>query len=371
MTSLHDSYRACKQKHGSGVARELLLVTYQQCKSIKQTAREWKCSKNTVRLAITKKQGNSLKDESHVPHKHPDQTPQEIEDRVCQLRKETGYGKVRLQDAYADRYGQIIPESTIGKIITRNKLPAKVYRSAWRRKTRRYYDKSTLIPFERNEVDVKEILDKKGLPQVIYEHFASTHLPLYQWTWIDVASRVRFIAYSYQCTWSNGQTFFRFVTAWLRMFGVTEELLVSIDGGREWHANLESCFEASKKSFYLPLGVNPSVIRRGHPEDNAYVERSHRTDDEECYVPLGLHCKDEASFLKCVQWWHSFYNTQRRHQGISRKTPITVLQEKRPGVNPAIAHFIPIILDRHFQPFSTDTHVLLGGQNVLDYYQIR
>lgn len=364
MTKLPESYLSCKKKHGSEVARDFLLATYRQCDKIKQTAREWRCSKNTVRLAIQKKHAGSLKDASRVPHKQPRQTPENIETRICQLREGTGLGKCRLQDELLRQDELFVPASTIGKIVKRNNLPGKVYKAAWRRKTRRYYDRSNLLPFARNEIDVKEIPDKKAIPEALYYRFLEGLMPSYQWTWLDVATRTRFMAYSYEANWTNGQIYFQIVTAWLRMFGVTEEINCSIDGGKEWHATAERSFKVSLANFYAPLGLKMSVIRKGHPEDNPFVERSHRTDDEECYVPLAKHLRGELSFLKVTQWWNLHYNTRRPHQGINCQTPLEILRQKRPGINPAIVHFPPIILDPHAAHFFRK-----GGQNVFDYYQ--
>ena len=205
------------------------------------------------------------------------------------------------------------------------------------------------------------VLSVKGLSQEIYDLFTRLDLPLYQWTWIDVFSRLRFVAYSYEHSWTNGRIFFQLVTSWLRLFGIRKTLNCSIDGGTEWHANHERSFVESLDNFYQPLGLNMSVIRKGHPEDNAFVERSHRTDDEEFYVPMGKYIKGERSFQKTIQWWQLFYNTQRRHQGIGNKTPIQQLKTHNDSIHPAIAHFPPIILDRHL-------NCMPGGQNVFDYY---
>lgn len=364
MTTLHESYLVCKRKFGVEVSRELLLATYRQCRNIKQTAKEWHCSKNTVKLALWKKKNkNNLKDSSRAPNYQPCKTASDIEQKIYDIRRQTGYGKRRIQNELFDQFSIVVPESTIGKILKRGNVKAKIYHSAWRRKTRNSYDRSSLLPFGRNEVDVKEVLDQKGLSQEIYDLFTRLDLPLYQWTWIDVFSRLRFVAYSYEHSWTNGRIFFQLVTSWLRLFGIRKTLNCSIDGGTEWHANHERSFVESLDNFYQPLGLNMSVIRKGHPEDNAFVERSHRTDDEECYVPMGKYIKGERSFQKTIQWWQLFYNTQRRHQGIGNKTPIQQLKTHNNSIHPAIAHFPPIILDRHL-------NCMPGGQNVFDYYQI-
>jgi len=36
---------------------------------------------------------------------------------------------------------------------------------------------------------------------------------------------------------------------------------------------------------------------KGHPEENAHLERSHRTDDEEFYIPRVLQIKSKKDLL--------------------------------------------------------------------------
>lgn len=97
--------------------------------------------------------------------------------RIAELRRATGYRCAASGRSSSDLWGLVLPESTVGKIISRSKLPKKTYRNAWRGKTRHTYDATTLTPFTRNEVDTKEILDQKGLPQEVYDHLAGHPLP--------------------------------------------------------------------------------------------------------------------------------------------------------------------------------------------------
>jgi len=49
--------------------------------------------------------------------------------------------------------------------------------------------------------------------------------------------------------------------------------------------------------------VTRSLIRKRHAEDNAYVERSHRTDDEEFYAQKGLEMKTLKRRLELLSEW--------------------------------------------------------------------
>jgi len=291
---------------------------------------------------------SDLDDKDRTPHTQPNRTDESIEQKVAKVRTDTGYGRRRIKRRLFIENRIEIHENTVEKIIKRLGLPQKVYRNAWRSKTRKRYNANTLLPFERNEVDTKEILDKKGLPPSVYKHFLSSDwMPKYQWTWIDVASRLRFLAYSHSCSWTNGQIFHRYVRAWLALFGVTDTLNTSIDGGREWSATTQRSFEYARATFYEPLAISPSLIRKGHPEDNAYVERSHRTDDEEFYVPYGPEWNTEKDFLRRANWWTIMYNTIREHQGIEDGAPLQKLRQFMPQIHPEIALMPSIILDRH------------------------
>ena len=302
-------------------------------------------------MALKKKDQGAMEDRDRTPVHQPQKISAETEEKIRQIRGQTGYGRRRVKRELKRRYQIEVYPQTIDKVIKRLGLPKKHYKSAWRGKTRQSYRADSLLPWERNEVDTKEILDKKGLPREIYQHFRQlNHIPRYQWTWTDVASRVRFLAYSHECSWTNGQTFLRYVRSWLALFGVTGPLNISIDGGREWQATTERSFQSARKEFYHPLMIEPSVIRKGHPEDNSYVERSHKTDDEEFYVPYGLNWNDEADFLRGAEWWQIMYNTVREHEGIDDLTPLQKLGKFQPQTHPGIVLIPPIILDRHFYP---------------------
>jgi len=85
-------------------------------------------------------------------------------------------------------------------------------------------------------------------------------------------------------------------------------------------------FKRNLKKAFKPLGVTRSVIRKGHPEDNAFVERSHQTDNQEFYIPYLLIVKNEKDFLKRGIWWQKIYNLERPHQGLGNLTPYEKLK---------------------------------------------
>ena len=70
--------------------------------------------------------------------------------------------------------------------------------------------------------------------------------------------------------------------------------------GVEFAASYPGSFERAKRYVFEPLGVKREVIRKGHPEDNVFVERSHQTCDYELYIPYLTTIKCEKDLLKKV-----------------------------------------------------------------------
>ena len=347
MTVPHQSYYELKKDTSEEFARRALLYNLERLKNnVRACTREMRCSPNTVYLALKKQIEGNLKDTSHRPkRKHPRHISDEKEQMIIDYRKKTNYGKRRLRYHIHSEKGIRIPESTIGKVIKRNNLERKKKKRVKRTHHSPKYNMEALFPFQELQVDLKEILDKKTLPKKVYNYLKTSDLPIYQWTVIDVLTRIRFICFSYRKDWFCGKAFCQYVIWWIKAFGFYGPIHMQTDGGVEFAASSPGSFERNNKDVFKPLGVTRSIIRKNHPEDNAFVERSHRTDDEEFYVPYLLMIKSEKDFLKRGIWWESIYNLERPHQGIDNLTPYEKLKSLGYTSPQEICLFPPLILD--------------------------
>jgi transposase InsO family protein len=259
-------------------------------------------------------------------------------------RLKTGFGPVRLRK-YLLRSGLDIPPSTIRNIIRGNNL-VKSHKKKKRRNLKTY-NMDALYPLEHFQIDLKHILDFDTLPTEVYNHIRDKGFPPYQWTSIDVKTRIRFIAYSYEKTASNGLFFLYLVGNWLRSFGIHRKIYFQTDWGEEFGGKSMKKIHQIQTNILSPLNIQLLRIRKGHSEDNAYVERSHRTDDEEFYIPETLKIPDKENFLFRAFKWLWTYNTKRPHYGqnMNGSTPLEKLLSLMPWINYKICAFPPIILD--------------------------
>ena len=348
-------------------AKQKMLETYFETHSIRKTALIWKTSRNLVRKHLRRYEKddiNGLEDKSRRPKYSPNQTSASIEKIVVLERKRTNFGRVRLQRHLRNEFKLNISSSTIRNIYRRNKLQRQ------RRKRTRYntvvsYDWDRIKPLENFQVDLKYVLDFTALPEEVYTHFTKIKIPPYQWSCIDVVTRVKFIAYSYDKAYTYGVCFFILIASWLKTFGITQEITCQTDWGEEFGGRSLNKLSRLQKKVLTPLGVRLMRIRKGHKEDNAFVERSHRTDDEEFYIPQGKRIKDKEQFLAFALKYMWRYNTDREHfgRGMNNKTPYNKLKETHSHINQNICLFPPFILDEVAPQIWSRP-----GNNVLDMY---
>ncbi len=72
------------------------------------------------------------------------------------------------------------------------------------------------------------------------------------------------------------------------------------------------------------LGLRHWRIPRGKPWRNGFIERSNRTDNEECFRQQHFRSSEERQYIHRL--WEMSYNTTRPHQGLNGQTPLAVFQ---------------------------------------------
>lgn len=348
-------------------ARSAILEVFKQTGNISKTARMFSTTRKVVYLAIQKDAEGTLADKSHVAKVIHNKTAEETAEKVIVLKNTTKFGYRRIAKEMKDKHGIEVAESTVRNVLTRARkdgmLKGEKVVSA-NGKQVRFYDWYTAEPFAIIQTDLKEILDKKALPQEVYHHLQQYNLPLYQWTATCVNTRIRFLCYSYEKSFTNGLCFYFMVIGWLRAHNIRSELVFTVDWGEEFGGKSRQKLTDLRK-LLKPLGATIHQNHKGRSEENGFVERSHRTDDEEFYVPrLAIIKTNDQFFLEALNWvW--YYNTKRDHSGEDMDcTPYEKLQKQYYWIPKNICAFPPLLLD------TVSTNIgPWGGYNQLAYYR--
>ncbi len=328
-------------------ARQAILQILKSCNGVvAETARILRITRATIYKAQRKAKEENLNDASRAPKRVANKTSADIEERVITIKRKTNFGPVRIQEELAIQYGITLSFHTIRNIVRRNREKIKPKETtSHRRSPRQFVDWYQAKPFEIVQVDVKYIVDHKALSPEQVTHIYAHRLPLYQWGALDVSSRFKLIAYSTERTWTNGLTWFLWVTSWLRSHGVTNEIVYTVDHGTEFGGD---CWWKIAELKHLLRGFGCSLIQnqKRHPEQNAHIERSHRTDDEEFYMPRILAISDSQAFYQEAMNYLYYYNNVRKHSSLEGKTPFAMVQKHLPTIDVRIRLVPPILLDR-------------------------
>lgn len=90
------------------------------------------------------------------------------------------------------------------------------------------------------------------------------------------------------------------------------------------HPERQTTFERTVRR----LGLRHWRIARGAPWQNGIIERSNRTDNDECFHQQIFTSSEERRYVHRL--WEMHYNTERPHQGLGGHVPMTVFQRDYP-----------------------------------------
>ena len=92
-------------------------------------------------------------------------------------------------------------------------------------------------------------------------------------------------------------------------------MALQTDWGEEFGGSNPKKLERLQKKYFEPLGARLVKFPWEEKSTNGRVERSHRTDDEEFYIPFLAKVQNEEGFLRKGAGWVYYYNLKRPHYG--------------------------------------------------------
>ena len=244
------------------------------------------------------------------------QTSEEIEDLILQIRLSKNYGPKRIKLELAD-FGIEIGEKAARGVIERAGL-VKRQRKPKKKSTKPFY---APYPGYRLQVDTKPIAIADGSKQGRKRQ---------QFTAIDIVSTIRYLDAKDGLSNSNSLEFIQEALEFYTAIGIEVEC-VQTDN----HSTFTNLYVGSNKKedhelrrvhpftkYLISRNIEHKLSRPATPQHNGFVERSHRTDEEEFYNNPTLPSLTLIELSQAMKKWQDEYNYIRRHSSCNNLAPM-------------------------------------------------
>ena len=303
------------------------LVAHARQHGVKDAARCFGCSRNTVRKWLRRFQPGqpcSLAERSRRPHHCPHRTPAGVEGIVVRMRQQTGFGAERLKMEFA------LPCSVgaIQRIVRAHGLVHPRPKKHARKKQLRHLKKTWRL-FGQLVADTKYLQD---IPQY-WPLMTRLRLPRFQYTVREVVSGLCFVGYADELSKSYTTLLAERVSAHLAWHGVELRHVV-------WQTDNCSEFQQGREPQGLPAAVRALGSDHRYIPPKAYtwqsdVETVHRLVEDEFFDRESFASRAEF-WAKVSTYWH-YFNLARPNRGKEWQTPVQIIRRCGRQLDPAIA----------------------------------
>lgn len=243
------------------------------------------------------------------------QTDTETEELVIQVRIATNYGPKRIRAELVD-INVGVGEKAIRNIIESTGL-IKKQRRPQKKDTKPFY---APYPGYRLQVDTKAVPNDGDKRRSTRQQFTA----------IDIVSKIRYLDIKDGLSNGNSIVFLKEALAFFEDIGIKVEC-VQTDN----HSAFTNLYSGGNKkadhelrrvhplTLYLTSrGIEHMLSRPGTPQHNGFVERSHRTDEEEFYSVTKTANLDIPTLKTKIHTWQDEYNILRRHSSCKNLPPM-------------------------------------------------
>jgi len=237
----------------------------------------------------------SLESSSRRPKHSPRKTTWDSERQVLTVKRaHPRWGKEKIALYLQVKKHIALSGKTVWKILSRHKLVV------------RYKTRKRKTPKPR--VNWAEIRLPGDLLEMDTKYVNLQGRRVFQYTVIDVATRWRYLEV-YPV--SDGASTVRFLENALRAAPMQAKA-IQTDNGHE--------FQKVVTAWLRRHHIHHFYTHKGRPVENSFVERSHRTDEEEFYS-LGGFGTTITELQTNLASYLTMYNNERPHWGLKGKTP--------------------------------------------------
>lgn len=325
---------------------------------IKPTAREFRTSPSVVRKwrdRFQTKGYQGLDDLSRKPHHSPRKTPRHIKDHIIALKdkyKRLGAENIRtLED---------LPQApkTIRKVWREAGIPSRRRRKKHVTKNNLREVKKRFKLFEHAMEDTKDLMD---IPEY-YPQAKLLNLPKVQYTYREVSCGILFLGFANNLSLSHANLFAIYINHFLKKFNaLPDQSTRQTDNGSEyigsWNAKNPSAYTLTIESLD---GQRHRTIFPGAHRMQSDVETIHNLMEIEFFEIEQFENRND--FFNKATSYQLFFNLKRPNSYKEHKSPLQLVQEKRPNLNQRLLMIPPVDLDKLL---CWKSNLSQGGKNLL------
>ena len=329
---------------------------------VKPTAELFDTTPKTVRKWLSRyrqERLTGLNELPRIPHRCPHKTSPMLEAKVVTLRKRFPFkGSKRLKR----EHDLPCSHEAVRRILNEHGLTRKHVKKHKRKASLREVKKHWKL-FGQISVDTKDL---KDIPHY-WPQMKAFKLPKYQFTAREVRSGLMFLGFANEKSASNACLFAQILCEHLRKCSVNmRHLKFQTDNGSEFIG----CFRLDKTrdGFGATVAGFKAVHKRIPPRAWSYnsdVETVHSTIESEFYdLEYFESIKD---FHQRVASYQAWYNLLRENSNKDYKSPLQIIKEVDPNINPAVAKLPALMLDWLGPDYITKDELSQRGYDVPCY----
>lgn len=318
----------------------LELVRYAQEHGIRAAARDFRTSRNTVRLWLRRYEADgagALQERSRAPRRIPHKTSRAQERAVVRARKQAScYGARSLK-----RMFELEPSAgAIARILREKKLTRKTRKKHEKKKDLRQV-KAHLRVMRHWQMDTKYLTDIPAYWPQMQVH----ELPRFQYTLRDVKTGALFVSYGNEISLTYASMLAKRLLGHLERFGIDpKDVTIQTDRGGEFSGGAR---KKGRRGFVRAVetqGGAKHVYTPPHwPNANAEVESSHARIEAELFDLERFGSREQ--FRRKVTVYQHFFNYVRPNSYRGDRAPWDILQAEEPELSGAVLNLSPLLLE--------------------------
>ena len=317
------------------------LVAFARTQGLKAAARQFGCSRNTVRKWLRRHQPgkpSSLQELSRRPQSCPHQIASGLEGQIIKLRRQTGFGAERLQREFA------LPcsHNAIARVLRQHQLV--------RPRKKKHVTKKQLRSIKRHWPLFGQLsADTKFLQDIphYWLQMVRLRLPKFQYTAREPVSGACFTGYADELSKSYATFLAEQVSVHLAGHGVDlSKVTWQTDNGSEF---LENQDEQGLPSVVRALGSDHRYIPPKRYTWQSDVETVHRLVEDE-FFDLETFTGPPDFWSKVTTYW-LYFNLVRPNRGKEWQSPLQILQAKAPEMIGAVLNWRPLNLTKRHHAY--------------------